>query len=55
MLPNERALAFFNDQGTSEQHIKKGKHALKWTRFCMRFAANAGRLSQRARLPQRAP
>ena len=38
-------LAFYNDRGTAEQHIKKGKYALKWTRLsCMRFAANAARL-----------
>ena len=44
-LPNERVLAFYNDRGTAEQHIKEGKHALKWTRLsCMRFAANAVRL-----------
>ena len=44
-LPNERVLAFYNDRGTAEQHIKKGKYALKWTRLsCMRFAANAARL-----------
>ena len=28
-LPNERVLAFYNDRGTAEQHIKEGKHALK--------------------------
>jgi len=44
-LPNERVLAFYNDRGTAEQHIKEGKHALKWTRLsCMRFAANEVRL-----------
>ena len=44
-LPNERVLAFYNGRGTAEQHIKEGKHALKWTRLsCMRFAANAVRL-----------
>ena len=31
-LPNERVLAFYNARGTAEQHIKEGKHALKWTR-----------------------
>ena len=42
---SERVLAFYNDRGTAEQHIKKGKYALKWTRLsCMRFAANAARL-----------
>ena len=44
-LPNERVLAFYNDRGTAEQHIKEGKYALKWTRLsCMRFSANAVRL-----------
>ena len=48
-LPNARVLAFYNDRGTAEQHIKEGKHALKWTRLsCMRFAANAVRLQLHA-------
>jgi len=48
-LPNERVLAFYNDRGTAEQHIKEGKYALKWTRLsCMRFAANAVRLQLHA-------
>ena len=48
-LPNERVLAFYNDRGTAEQHIKEGKYALKWTRLsCMRFEANAVRLQLHA-------
>jgi hypothetical protein len=48
-LPNQRVLAFYNDRGTAEQHIKEGKHALRWTRLsCMRFAANAVRLQLHA-------
>jgi hypothetical protein len=48
-LPNERVLAFYNGRGTAEQHIKEGKHALKWTRLsCTRFAANAVRLQLHA-------
>lgn len=48
-LPNERVLAFYNDRGTAEQHIKEGKYALKWTRLsCMKFAANAVRLQLHA-------
>ena len=48
-LPNERVLAFYNQRGTAEQHIKEGKHALKWTRLSsMRFAANAVRLQLHA-------
>jgi hypothetical protein len=48
-LPNERVMAFYNGRGTAEQHIKEGKHALKWTRLsCMKFAANAVRLQLHA-------
>jgi hypothetical protein len=48
-LPNERVLAFYNQRGTAEQHIKEGKYALKWTRLsCMRFAANVVRLQLHA-------
>jgi hypothetical protein len=48
-LPNERVLAFYNQRGTAEQHIKEGKYALKWTRLsCRRFAANAVRLQLHA-------
>ena len=48
-LPNERVLAFYNDRGTAEQHIKEGKYAIKWTRLSyMCFAANAVRLQLHA-------
>lgn len=48
-LPNERVLAFYHNRGTAEQHIKEGKHALKWTRLsCMKFTANAVRLQLHA-------
>ena len=48
-LPNKRVLAFYNNRGTAEQHIKEGKYALKWTRLsCMRFAANEVRLQLHA-------
>jgi hypothetical protein len=48
-LHNEQVLAFYNDRGTAEQHIKEGKYALKWTRLsCMRFSANAVRLQLHA-------
>lgn len=48
-LPNARVLAFYNDRGTAEQHIKEGKYALKWTRLsCMRLKANAVRLQLHA-------
>jgi hypothetical protein len=48
-LPNARVLAFYNDSGTAEQHIKEGKYALKWTWLsCMRLKANAVRLQLHA-------
>ncbi len=48
-LPNERVLAFYNDRGTAEQHIKEGKYALKWTGLsCMHFAANEVRIQLHA-------
>jgi Transposase DDE domain group 1 len=41
----ERVVAFYNQRGTREQHIKEGKNAIKWTRLsCRAFAANAVRL-----------
>ncbi len=30
--PAERVVAFYNQRGTAEQYIKKGKNAIKWTR-----------------------
>ena len=37
-LPNELVLAFYNGRGTTEQHIKEGRYAIKWTRLsCMRL------------------
>jgi hypothetical protein len=30
--PAERVVAFYNQRGKSEQHIKEGKNAIKWTR-----------------------
>jgi hypothetical protein len=47
--PAERVVAFYNQRGTAEQHIKEGKHAVTWTRLsCTRFAANAVRLQLHA-------
>jgi len=47
--PAERVVAFYNQRGTAEQHIKEGKNALKWTRLsCRSFAANAVRLQLHA-------
>jgi hypothetical protein len=43
--PTERVVAFFNQRRTSEQNIKEGNDAIKWTRLsCRSFAANAVRL-----------
>jgi hypothetical protein len=47
--PAERVVAFYNQRGTAEQHIKEGKNAIKWTRLsCRTFAANAVRLQLHA-------
>ena len=47
--PAKRVVAFYNQRGTAEQHIKEGKNALKWTRLsCRSFAANAVRLQLHA-------
>ncbi len=47
--PAERVVAFYNQRGTAEQHIKEGKNAVTWTRLsCYRFAANAVRLQLHA-------
>ena len=44
-LPAERVVAFYNRRGKAEQHIKEGKHALKWTRLsCGKFRNNEVRL-----------
>ena len=40
-----RVVAFFNQCGTAEPHIKEGKNEMKWTRLsCRRFDHNAVRL-----------
>jgi hypothetical protein len=45
----EGIVAFYNQRGTCEQHIKEGKNAIKWTRLsCRSFAANAVRLQLHA-------
>ena len=47
--PAENIVAFYNQRGTAEQHIKEGKGAIKWTRLsCRTFAANAVRLQLHA-------
>lgn len=47
--PAERVVAFYNQRGTAEQHIKEGENAVIWTRLsCHRFAANAVRLQLHA-------
>ena len=38
-------MAFYNQRGTAEQHIKQGKSAINWTRLSRHgFRANAVRL-----------
>jgi hypothetical protein len=45
----EGIVAFYNQRGTCEQHIKEGKNAIKWTRLsCRTFVANAVRLQLHA-------
>ena len=47
--PAERVVAFYNQRGTAEQHIKEGKNAIRWTRLsCRKFAHNAVRLQLHA-------
>jgi hypothetical protein len=47
--PAENVVAFYNKRGMSEQWIKEGKGAIKWTRLsCRSFAANAVRLQLHA-------
>jgi hypothetical protein len=47
--PAERVVAFYNQRGTAEQHIKEGKNAIKWTRLsCRRLRDNAVRLQLHA-------
>jgi len=31
--PARRVVAFYNQRGTAEQHIKEGKNAIVWTRL----------------------
>jgi Transposase DDE domain group 1 len=47
--PAERVVAFYNQRGTAEQHIREGKNATKWTRLsCRTFRNNAVRLQLHA-------
>ncbi|MEC5414970.1 transposase, partial [Aurantimonas sp. C2-4-R8] len=47
--PATRVVAFYNQRGTAEQHIKEGKNAIVWTRLsCRRFQNNAVRLQLHA-------
>lgn len=47
--PAERVVAFYNQRGTTEQYIKEGKNAIRWTRLsCRRFRHNAVRLQLHA-------
>jgi len=47
--PAERVVAFYNQRGTAEQHIKEGKNAIRWTRLsCQTFRNNEVRLQLHA-------
>jgi len=47
--PAKRVVAFYNQRGTAEQHIKEGKNAIVWTRLsCRKFQNNAVRLQLHA-------
>ena len=47
--PAERVVAFYNQRGTTEQWIKEGKNAIKWTRLsCRSLRNNAVRLQLHA-------
>jgi hypothetical protein len=47
--PAERVVAFYNQRGTAEQHIREGKNAIQWTRLsCRKFRDNAVRLQLHA-------
>ena len=47
--PAERVVAFYNQRGTAEQHIKEGKNAIRWTRLsCQKFRNNVVRLQLHA-------
>ena len=47
--PARRVVAFYNQRGTAEQHIKEGKNAILWTRLsCRKFQNNAVRLQLHA-------
>jgi len=47
--PAERVVAFYNQRGTAEQHIKEGKNAINWTRLsCHDFRNNEVRLQLHA-------
>ena len=47
--PAKRVVAFYNQRGTAEQHIKEGKNAIRWTRLsCQKFRNNEVRLQLHA-------
>ncbi len=47
--PAGRVVAFYNQRGTAEQHIKEGKNAINWTRLsCHVFRNNEVRLQLHA-------
>jgi hypothetical protein len=44
-LFRQSVFGFYNQRGTAEQHIKKGKYAFRWTRLsCWKFCDNEVRL-----------
>ncbi len=47
--PAERVVAFYNQRGTAEQHIKEGNNAIRWTRLsCQKFRNNEVQLQLHA-------
>jgi hypothetical protein len=38
---DERVVAFYNQRGAAEQHIKEGKNAVTWTRLAASLNATA--------------
>jgi DNA-binding NarL/FixJ family response regulator len=45
----DSVVRFYNQHGTTEQHIKEGKYAFRWPRLsCKRFRNNEGRLKLHA-------
>ena len=44
-MESDWVVKLYNQRGTAEQHIKKGKYAFRWTRLsCRKFRDNEVRL-----------